>query len=73
MYYLDTKEIVGIFFGLNEYFQYLYFFWYSEKSLYFFYFRSEQDPFFHETDPKIRIRVKMKRIRKTDKDHFELP
>ena len=33
----------------------------------FFYFRSDPDLFFHETDPKIRI--KMKRIRNTEFKH----
>ena len=37
------------------------------KSWYFFDFRSDPeldpDPLFHETDPRIRIHIKMKRIR----------
>ena len=31
----------------------------------FFYFRSDPDPCFHETDPRIRSRIKIKRIRNT--------
>ena len=36
-------------------------------TLYFFYFMSDHfpDPFYHETDPRIRIRIKIKRIRIT--------
>ena len=45
------------------------------KIWYFFYFRSDQDldpdPFFHETDP--RIRIKIKRIRNTDFNQDRLP
>ena len=42
----------------------------SEKYWYFPDFRSDleqdPDPLFHETDPRIRIHIKMKRIRNTD-------
>ena len=38
----------------------------------FVYFRSDQDPFFHETDLTIRIRFKIKRIRNTDKGMWKI-
>ena len=47
----------------------------KKKFLYFLDFRSDSeqnpDPLFHETDPRIRIHIKMKRIRNTEKfDYF---
>ena len=46
-----------------------YIFFIEKKSCYFPDFRSDleqdPDPFFHETDPRIRIHIKMKRIRNT--------
>ena len=38
------------------------------KKIYFHDFRSDPDPLFHETDSKIRIHFKMKRIRNTLSD-----
>ena len=38
----------------------------NDKKKVYFYFRSDPDPFFHETDSRIRTRIKIKRIRNTD-------
>ena len=45
------------------------------KSWYFPDFRSDlaPDPLFHETDPRIRIDIKIKRIRNTAKKCFKHP
>ena len=40
-------------------------FWVIRRKKLFYYYRSDPDPFFHETDPRIRISIKMKRIRNT--------
>ena len=46
------------------------YFFIEKKSLYIPDFRSDleqdPDPLFHETDPRIRIHIKMKRIRNAD-------
>ena len=38
-----------------------------KKSWYFLDLRSDHDQLFHKTDPRIRIHIKLKRIRNTDK------